>query len=250
MNPEAQLRDRLRQELGDPSATSTAPPAPAAGSGPPGSTPATDAGWAGVEAAGAQRDRRARWLVRAGELTAVAAVLILIVVALTHAHRSSTSLQTASPRLTTLVPRSSTTATARSETTATTTTVPVNTGPTVAPTVPPTSSTSPPGTPIDCGTAYLASGWPTTVLPSPTLQQCILSAFAAGTPATYRERAQTDGEGGHIEITTYEVIGVNQVRRTVDATGALPPGGVTVSICTGLAAGSDGQLSASGCRPA
>ena len=88
------------------------------------------------------------------------------------------------------------------------------------------------------------------MLPSPTLQQCILSAFAAGTPAIYRERAQTDGQGGHIQITSYEVIGVHQVRRTVDATGAQPLGAITVSVCTGLASGSDGQLAASGCSPA
>ena len=67
-------------------------------------------------------------------------------------------------------------------------------------------------------------------------------------PSTGSGRRPT-AQGGHIEITTYEVIGVRQVRRTVDATGAQPPGGVTVSVCSGLASGPDGQLAASGCAP-
>jgi len=63
-------------------------------------------------------------------------------------------------------------------------------------------------------------------------------------------RAQTDGEGGHIEITTYQVIGVQQVRQTVDATGAQPPGGITVSVCTGLASSFATIVTTSGCTPA
>jgi len=131
---------------------------------------------------------------------------------------------------------------------ATTTLASTGTGPTspVSSSTLTTTTTTPAGL-VDCGTASLASGWPTTIAQSPTLAQCILGAFATGTPAIYRERAQTDGNGGHIEITIYQVTGPHQVRRTVDATGAQPPGGTTVSVCTGLVAGPDSQLAASGC---
>lgn len=113
-------------------------------------------------------------------------------------------------------------------------------------TAPPT--TSPPVTypTPTCGTFYAASGWPTTMPPSPTLFDCIVGAFAAGTPATFAERFQTDGYGGHIEVHFYEVTGVGRVRVTVDATGAEPPGGVTIEECTSLTAGFF-RLTVSGC---
>lgn len=100
-----------------------------------------------------------------------------------------------------------------------------------------------------CGTFYAASGWPTTMAPSPALFDCIVDAFTAGTPATFAERFQTDGYGGHIEIHFYEVTGAGRVKVTVDATGAEPPGGVTVQECTSLTAGFF-RLATSGCTPA
>ena len=130
------------------------------------------------------------------------------------------------------------------------------------PSAPSTATTQPSGPPpppvatttttngagqIDCGTRYLASGWPTTTVPYPGFADCIQQAFASGTSAIYVERAQTDGEGGHIEITTYEVVGARLVRRTVDSTGAQPPGGVVVSTCTGLTHDSQ-VVVASGCH--
>ncbi len=246
MNPEDELRDRLRQELGDPVKTDP--------------TGANDPGWAAIEEAGDRRRRRDRRLVLAA--TAAAAVVVAALVLVGRTDRTSTTALRTGSGGTTVVPGSSTVGSATSATPSTgtevptTSTVPVTTlapitVPATAPTtVPATTASTTPAGQIDCGTAYLASGWPTTILPSPALQQCILSAFAAGRPAIYRERAQTDGQGGHIKITTYEVIGVHQVRRTVDATGAQPPGAVTVSVCTGLASGQDGQLAASGCTPA
>lgn len=117
----------------------------------------------------------------------------------------------------------------------------------------PTSSSSsvpPPSLPTPtCGTFRYASGWPTTTAPYPGQYDCILDAFAVGTPASVAERLQTDGFGGHIEIRFYEVTGVGRVRVTVDATGAQPPGGVTVRDCTSLTTPGFG-LVVDGCTPA
>jgi hypothetical protein len=253
MNPEDELHDRLHRELGDPASTEPAGLAGAAG--------ASDAGWAAIEEASERRQRRDRRLVLVATATAAVVVVALALVLAAHTdHSSSTALRTGSGQ-TTMNPGSSTSSGASitsvptsggvsplTQTQFVPTTEPATTvGPTQTTTAPTTTSSTTPAGQIDCGTAYLASGWPTTILPSPTLQQCILSAFSAGTSAIYRERAQTDGEGGHIQITTYEVIGVRQVRRTIDATGAQPPGGVTTSTCSGLASGPDGQVVASGC---
>jgi hypothetical protein len=100
---------------------------------------------------------------------------------------------------------------------------------------------------LDCGTLYLASGWPTTAAVSPYAFDCILDAFSTGTPARFVERAQTDGEGGHIRITTYSVIGVEEVQRVVDSTGALPPGDITTTVCTGLSHDTGSELTATDC---
>ncbi len=255
MNPEDELHDRLHQELGDPASTDPIGPAGALG--------ASDSGWAAIEEASERRRRRDRRLVLAATASAVVVVVAVALVLATHSDRSSRIALRTGSGPTTVVPGSSSTSSGASTSvppttfvpaTVTTrgpgqTTIPVTTtGPTQTTSAPTTSSTTPTGQ-IDCGTAYLASGWPTTTVPSPAVQQCILSAFSAGTAAIYRERAQTDGEGGHIQITTYEVIGVRQVRRTVDATGAQPPGAITVSVCSGLASGPDGQLAASACTP-
>jgi hypothetical protein len=251
---EDELRDGLRQQFGDPGSPSPGPAGPAPEPG----------AWSTIEARAAGRDDRRRAALWLGTAAVVLLVLFVGVGHLVGGGRSNLASTGTVPA--TSAPGSSLAASTTSSLAAgpslvpTTisglppgTRAPVTTlGPST--TVPPPTSTPPTTTPpagvVDCGTAYLASGWPTTVLPSPTLQQCILSTFAAGTPATYAERAQTDGEGGHIQVTTYLVTGVRQVRRTVDATGAQPPGGITVSVCTGLASGPDGQLAATGCSSA
>lgn len=88
---------------------------------------------------------------------------------------------------------------------------------------------------IDCGTIYRATGWPTTFVPSRESFECLQSAFDTGTPARLVDREQTDGEGGAILVTTYDVLGAGRVRVTVDATEAADrPQGVTVSECSGL----------------
>ncbi|MGZ4708809.1 MAG: hypothetical protein ACXWBN_08750 [Acidimicrobiales bacterium] len=86
------------------------------------------------------------------------------------------------------------------------------TGSTATPTVP--------GGAIDCGRFDLASGWPTTIAPSPTLLTCLDDAFRSGTPARLVLSAQTDGQGGSPVITTYLVTGQGIVHVTVDATRA------------------------------
>ena len=60
--------------------------------------------------------------------------------------------------------------------------------------------------------------------------------------------AATDNDGGHNHVTTYEVLGHDQVIVTVDNTGAQPPGGITKSTCTGLTAMSD-AVTPTGCSP-
>jgi hypothetical protein len=108
-------------------------------------------------------------------------------------------------------------------------------GPTTTSTSASTSTTFAPGE-INCGIDYLASGWPTTTAPTPATFTCILDAFAAGSSAQFIEREQTDGNGGHIRVTTFQIIGVRSVKVTVDSTGAQPRGGVTVESCGALTA--------------
>jgi hypothetical protein len=118
----------------------------------------------------------------------------------------------------------------------------------------PTSTDAPVVTPAppvqaetDCGIVYLASGWPTTTAPSPTFASCLATGFTAGTPTRLVVRAQTDGAGGHILITTYQVLGPASVRVTEDATNAADrPQVVTVKTCTGLTV-SGSSISESGC---
>jgi hypothetical protein len=90
---------------------------------------------------------------------------------------------------------------------------------------------------LDCGIIYRASGWPTTFVPNPETFRCLQEAFDAGRPARLVDREQTDGAGGAILITTYDVLGPGRVRVTVDATEAADrPQGITISECTGLSA--------------
>lgn len=106
--------------------------------------------------------------------------------------------------------------------------------PTAVPTIP--ASGSDPAF-VDCGVVYRASGWPTTFVPSPSTFTCLADAFAAGTPARLVDREQTDGYGGAILVTTYDVLGPGSLRVTVDATQAADrPQVVTVSECTGVVA--------------
>ena len=256
MSTEDELRRQLRDTYGDP-----------ASSGADGA--AADDDWAAVEAVGAQRARRTRVLV--GAVAAVAALVLVVGGVALVGHRSSDSSLTdvAGPAgETTVASTAASTESTDPGATDSSVTGPTSTASEVAPSitdpsVPSTATTRPTGPPpptvatttttngagqVDCGTRYLASGWPTTTVPYPGFADCIQQAFASGTAAIYVERAQTDGEGGHIEITTYEVVGVRQVRRTVDSTGAQPPGGVVVSTCTGM--GHDSQVVvASGCHP-
>jgi hypothetical protein len=115
---------------------------------------------------------------------------------------------------------------------------------TEAPTIPATDQDP---TLIDCGIIYRASGWPTTFMVSTSYFDCLGDAFESGTPARLVDRAQTDGMGGAILITTYDVLGPGQVRVTVDATAAADrPQVVTVSMCTGLEIASY-QIEVRGC---
>ena len=88
---------------------------------------------------------------------------------------------------------------------------------------------------IDCGILYRASGWPTTFVPNLDAFTCLEAAFDSGTPARLVDREQTDGYGGAILVTTYDVLGPGRVRVNVDAREAADrPPGITVSECTGL----------------
>ena len=109
----------------------------------------------------------------------------------------------------------------------------------------PTQTAAP--TSSKCGTDYLASGWPTTTLPSPAGMQCIMSAFRTGRRATYIELAQTDGRGGHSLITTFTVLGERKVLVTTNPTASLHGGRIRREVCTGLLAEMSG-LSPSRCR--
>jgi hypothetical protein len=95
-----------------------------------------------------------------------------------------------------------------------------------------TTTTTTRGGPVrGCGTFDTAAGWPTTF--ARPRNDCLLTAFASGTPAMYLlYTAPSPGDTRRI-ATTYEVIGVQRVRVTVDTTGW---GGttITVSECTGL----------------
>jgi hypothetical protein len=125
------------------------------------------------------------------------------------------------------------------------TTVPQTTIPDPNTPVPPPVVTEPPTIPasgqdpafIDCGIIYRASGWPTTFVPNIDAFTCLQTAFDADTPARLVDREQTDGEGGAILVTTYDVLGPGRVRVTVDAREAADrPQRITVSECTGLVA--------------
>lgn len=103
---------------------------------------------------------------------------------------------------------------------------------------------------FDCGIVYLATGWPTTPVPSPSLYSCLKTGWTAGTPTRLVERAQTDGLGGAILVTTYDVTGPGSLRVTEDATNAADrPQRITVSTCTGLTVGMT-DVKTSGCTPA
>lgn len=120
------------------------------------------------------------------------------------------------------------------------------------PTTPGTTSTTAPPVSFPaptCGTYFAASGWPTTIRPAPGLFDCILTAFSAGTPASFGERYQTDGFGGHIEVRFFEVLAPGRVRLTIDATNTLVPAGVTVQVCSSLTPSATSGLVADGCTP-
>jgi hypothetical protein len=114
---------------------------------------------------------------------------------------------------------------------------------TASPTQRPVAMTS------NCGTDYLASGWPTTTLPSPAEIQCITTAFATGRRATYVEIAQTDGRGGHPLVTTISVEAKHKVLVTTNPVASLHGGRIRRETCTDLLAEVIG-VTASRCRQA
>jgi hypothetical protein len=99
----------------------------------------------------------------------------------------------------------------------------------------------------DCGTILYSTGWPT--VPPITLGragECFMGHWATGTPARITTRDQTDGNGGHIRIVIYDVLGTGQLRITTDNRQAQPPGPVVSQRCTGLTA-SISRLQPQGC---
>ena len=259
MSTEDELRRQLRKTYGDPGSTD---PGSIDAPGPTGSDD-----WAAVEVAGAQRARRTRVLVGAVAAVTVLVLGVGLVVAVGHRAGDTSLTDVAGPAGETTVGSAASTGSTDPGGAGSIVAGPTTTAGGVIPSItdpsaPSTATTRPSGPPpptvatttttnaagqVDCGTRYLASGWPTTTVPYPGFADCIQQAFASGTSAIYVERAQTDGEGGHIEITTYEVVGARLVRRTVDSTGAQPPGGVVVSTCTGLTHDSQ-VVVASGCH--
>jgi hypothetical protein len=113
------------------------------------------------------------------------------------------------------------------ETTVPDTTIPDTTG---------TTATTRPGSgPIDCGTIYYASGWPTTMVVNiEIVGACFLDAWETGTRAKLVTREQTDGQGGHILIKTYEVRGPGELRVRTDPTQTVTPGPVRIETCSTL----------------
>jgi len=115
-----------------------------------------------------------------------------------------------------------------------------------------TVTTAPPvPTPVpvsgNCGTLFLASGWPTTTMPDPEATTCIDAALHTGRSARLTEVAETDSLGGHPRVTTFRVTARNRLLVTINNTKAKPRGTVQKWRCTGLAAQAD-ELVATGCK--
>jgi hypothetical protein len=105
-----------------------------------------------------------------------------------------------------------------------------------------TTTTTRPGGVQNCGSFDTAAGWPTTF--ARQRADCLLNAFAAGTPARYVLYTAPSASSNRRVSNIYEVIGVQRVRVTVDAT-AYGGDTITVSECTGLT--DNGNLQATGC---
>jgi hypothetical protein len=101
----------------------------------------------------------------------------------------------------------------------------------------------------NCGTFFLAAGWPTTTTIGTPATSCIGAAIRAGRSATLTEVVQTDGQGGHPRVTTFRVTARNRLLVTINNTKAKPRGTVQKWRCTGLAARAD-ELVATGCKKA
>jgi hypothetical protein len=99
----------------------------------------------------------------------------------------------------------------------------------------------------NCGTLFLASGWPTTTMPRPQATTCIDVALRTGRSARLTEVAETDGLGGHPRETTFRVTARNRLLVTINNTKAKPRGTVQRWRCTGLATSGD-ELVATGCK--
>jgi hypothetical protein len=99
----------------------------------------------------------------------------------------------------------------------------------------------------NCGTHDLAGGWPTTTTLPQQTTTCIEAALRIGRSATLIEIAQTDGQGGHLRVTTFRVTARNRLLVTINNTKAKPRGTVQRWRCTGLTTSGD-ELVASGCK--
>jgi hypothetical protein len=99
----------------------------------------------------------------------------------------------------------------------------------------------------DCGAHFLAGGWPTTTTLAQQTTTCIEAALRIGRSATLTEVAQTDGQGGHLRVTTFRVTARNRLLVTINSTKAKPQGTVQKWRCTGLATSGD-ELVATGCK--
>jgi hypothetical protein len=114
-------------------------------------------------------------------------------------------------------------------------------------TAPPVPTSVPTGG--NCGTFFLAGGWPTTTTIGTPATSCISAALRAGRSATLTEVAETDGRGGHPRVTTFRVTARNRLLVTINNTKAKPRGVIQKWRCTGLADQAD-ELVATGCKRA
>jgi hypothetical protein len=99
----------------------------------------------------------------------------------------------------------------------------------------------------NCGTYFLAEGWPTTTSIGTQATTCIGAALRRGRSAKLVEIAQTDGQGGHPRVTTFRVTARNRLLVTINNTKAKPQGTVQNWRCTGLTTSED-ELVATGCK--
>lgn len=125
--------------------------------------------------------------------------------------------------------------------------------PAAAPTTSPLPTVPPGGT--DCGSISELAGWPTTTTSFPDRFDCIVDAFADGTPARMVVTSVGAGTSGRETadgydvptrvVTAWVVTGPGEVEHTTDRTE--DGGTVTVEVCSGLTVDPTGALTATGC---